>query len=194
MSTPRDRRQERISSAILQEARKIIREDGPEGLSMRRLADAIDYTPGALYSYFDGKDAIIATICEDGFVALAHEMAAALQDEMDAVQKLVAVGLAYLHFARTHPEVYTLMFGRNPEPGTLQDTQEDTAFNILVSIIAEGVQNGVLARRDVMEMAYQSWVGVHGIAHLEHTLLAADPDFPAMGKRIVAAHAESLRR
>ncbi|MCB0147914.1 MAG: TetR/AcrR family transcriptional regulator, partial [Caldilineaceae bacterium] len=66
MSTPRTKRRLRTKQAILDAARAIIVEDGLPALSMRTLADRIDYSPAGLYEYFGGKEEIVAAVCDEG--------------------------------------------------------------------------------------------------------------------------------
>ena len=60
--TPRERRRAARTEAILDAAMRIVIEEGPRGLAMRALATELDLTPGAVYRYFDGKDAIVAAL------------------------------------------------------------------------------------------------------------------------------------
>lgn len=60
--TPRARRRAARTEAILDAAMRIVIEEGPRGLAMRALATELDLTPGAVYRYFDGKDAIVAAL------------------------------------------------------------------------------------------------------------------------------------
>ncbi len=64
--TPGARRRRAKTAAILDEARRLLIEEGPEGMTIQRLADALDYTPGALYRYFPSKDAIIVALQVQG--------------------------------------------------------------------------------------------------------------------------------
>jgi AcrR family transcriptional regulator len=61
-TTPRSRRRAANLERIVEQATAMILEDGFDGLSLHRLAEALDYTPGALYRYFSGKDALVAEV------------------------------------------------------------------------------------------------------------------------------------
>ncbi len=76
MSKPssRERRQQKTRQSILDAAREIIVEHGPAELSMRSLAERIDYSPSGLYEYFDSKEQIIQAVCVEGYVSLTKAM------------------------------------------------------------------------------------------------------------------------
>ena len=64
MTAPRTKRHLRTKQAILDAARQIIAEEGPAALSMRALADRIDYSAAGLYEYFGSKEEIIAAVSD----------------------------------------------------------------------------------------------------------------------------------
>ncbi len=66
MSQTRQRRHVRTKQAILDAALEIVIQDGPAALSMRALAERIDYSPAGLYEYFGSKEEIIAAVCDEG--------------------------------------------------------------------------------------------------------------------------------
>ena len=79
-ATPRQRRQARTRQTILDAAVEIIDERGAEALSLREVARRADYSPAGLYEYFDGKEAIAAAVCDEGFARLALRMDAVPRD------------------------------------------------------------------------------------------------------------------
>src|ERR1700694_5760911 len=108
--TPRKRRQTNTRQAILQKAREIIAASGPGALSMRGLAEQIDYSPSALYEYFASKDEIIGALCHEGFEQLGQFLGQVSTD-LPPSEPLMAAGMAYIEFACQNPEHYRLMFG-----------------------------------------------------------------------------------
>jgi AcrR family transcriptional regulator len=67
--TPAERRRLKVRDAIIGAAEEIFAEEGEAGLSMRRIAERIDYSPAALYKYFDSKEALFQEIREGFFRA-----------------------------------------------------------------------------------------------------------------------------
>jgi AcrR family transcriptional regulator len=178
MTKPRTRRYLRTKQAILDAALAIINQHGPEALSMRELADRIDYSPAGLYEYFGGKDEIIAAICEQG-----HEELTAYMDAVDRSLPLkdymMGIGLAYIRFALAYPDHFLLMFTSATPPEMTAEAPaealaEGSSFGILVQAIQRGIAEGVYTTRpryDWLEMAYAAWAMVHGIAMLRVTSL-----------------------
>ena len=66
-----EREKETVSAAILQAARELFVEEGYRNVSMRKLAERIEYSPAAIYSYFPAKDDIFFALAEEGFRLLA---------------------------------------------------------------------------------------------------------------------------
>lgn len=198
-SSPRERRHEKTRQAILDAARKIIATEGTEALSMRALAQRIDYSPAGLYEYFDSKEEIIGAVCEQGHRRLTEYMQRADPD-LPPVDLLLELGLAYVDFAVRNPDFFLLMF-TNPNtgvpPGTTPDQaaknmqQEGSSFPLLLRAIQRGVDEGAFKTKPgygVFEMAFTTWAMVHGIAMLRIGHLRNYPgDIDEMG-------VESLRR
>lgn len=115
--TPAQRRRERERSAargtILAAALDVARRDGWGAVTMRRLADEIEYSANFAYRYFTGRDDILLALVRDGFARLREAMVAASErGGTDTASAAVRrAGHAYLDFALTHPDLYQLMYG-----------------------------------------------------------------------------------
>lgn len=181
--SPREKRQQRTHQAILDAARQIINEKGIDGLSMRAIAERIDYSPAGLYEYFGSKEEIIAAICWQG-----HRRLKAYMEQVDKTlpyaDYFLGIGLAYIHFAVQNPDFFLLMFTTlsvNPTSVEMLERDEDaemmsedSSFVILINAIQRGVAEGHLHPRPgfgVFEMAFAAWSQVHGIAMLRITHL-----------------------
>ena len=201
MTQPRERRFQRTKQAILDAALAIIREEGPAALSMRALADRIDYSAAGLYEYFGGKDAIIAEVCAQGQARLASHMEQA-DANLPVVDYLYEIGAAYIRFALENPDHFLLMFTAAPgsPDGDLSPQkllEGDSSFHILLSAIRRGIEEGVFPVRPgfgLMEMAYAAWATVHGIAMLRVTSLRGYPlDFEAADRETLRSFARGLQ-
>jgi AcrR family transcriptional regulator len=111
----RDRERARARETILAAARELARAEGWEAVTMRRLADRIEYSANFAYRYFAGRDDILLALVRDGFARLRAAMADAAGapgPEPAAVRAAVhRAARAYLRFALDEPEVYRLMYG-----------------------------------------------------------------------------------
>lgn len=117
-------RRERIKQAtregILSGARQIAQAEGWSGLTIRKVAELIEYSPSMVYEYFASKEAILEALLEIGFQQLTNAMQQASAAHVDPYQRLQAIALAYWHFAQTNPDLYQVMHGMdgvtvNPE-------------------------------------------------------------------------------
>ena len=110
--TPTDRRaRERAETQrkILDAARRLFAVEGYEAVTMRRISDACEYTPAALYNHFPDKAALLRQLCRLDFLALAERFSqvAAITDPLD---RLAATGMEYVRFGLEHPNHYRMMF------------------------------------------------------------------------------------
>lgn len=192
-STPRERRQARTREAILEAAREIITETGADALSMRAIAQRIDYSPAGLYEYFGGKDEIIEAVCLEGGRELFLRMDT-VDKTLPPADYLQAIGHAYIRFAVEQPDYFLLMFtSRSPVQSEDEAAQsgEDSAFGILLHAIRRGVEAGIFQQRpsfDVLTIAYAAWATVHGLAMLRATHLHGYPMEFAAGEREALAN------
>jgi AcrR family transcriptional regulator len=148
---------------IVAAARLIAAAEGWGAVTIRRLAEEIEYSQPVLYSHFENREAIVAAVAIAGF----GELTAALRE---AAQGLAAgaaerVGLAYLDFARAHPALYEAMFTlpvglRFAEPGTRPELAE--AFHALAAVVSS-------SSADVDLAAETFWAALHGLAALERS-------------------------
>jgi AcrR family transcriptional regulator len=105
----RDRTHRAITRAILDAARELFVSQGYRHVTIRKIAERIEYSPAAIYRYFSSKDDIFFALAEEGFRLLADRAA----PHMAAPDPLVAVRQVfwdYYEFSKAHPEYFALMF------------------------------------------------------------------------------------
>src|ERR1700710_1815449 len=96
---------------ILEASLEIVKEEGWPALSMRKIADKIEYTAPIIYEYFSNKEAILMELTRKGFLILASDMKAAKEKHRLPVKQLEAMWLAYWNFAFAEKELYQVMYG-----------------------------------------------------------------------------------
>jgi AcrR family transcriptional regulator len=156
----RDRaeREDRIIAA----ARAIAEREGWSAVTVRRLADEIEYSQPVLYSHFKSRDAIVGAVATDGFRELAEALGAAARGSAGR-DALEAVATAYLDFAFRHPALYAAMFVL---PTVLRFAEADTkpelheAFVSLAAVVAP-------FSGDVEAATETLWAALHGLTELE---------------------------
>ena len=180
----RERQKAELRELILAAAARIITDEGFDALTMRKIADAIEYSPGTIYLHFASRDDIALELVRNGFAALvrALEPAAAVADPFE---RLKAIGRAYLAFAEREAETYKLIMmedERFASPiltrlGESDDDTGGTALGILLDTVAELIDNGTFRRLDAETIAALLWSSLHGIAAVKLTC----PKYPFAG-------------
>jgi AcrR family transcriptional regulator len=199
-TTPRERRQERTRQAIINSALRLIREKGPNELSLREVARRIDYSPAGLYEYFDSKEDLIQAVCSEA----EERLRAALESvdpALETEEYLVELGLAYIRFARQQPEHFTFLFTRleSETPVDAADKSEidpQSSFMILYNAIQKASEAGILQTSEgfgVMEISYSLWSLVHGMAMLQTQSLQGFPiDFERTDREALGRFLQGL--
>jgi AcrR family transcriptional regulator len=178
------RERDRVREAILAAARDLFISEGYRNVSMRKIAERIEYSPAAIYSYFPSKDDIFFALAEEGFRLLA----AAGLDEMktipDPLERLRRGLWAFYEFSKSHPEYFDLMFVDRSVPSLSQDFQRFEFFQEATAS-AEADIAACVTRGDFAEglnpaaALHVLWVGMLGAATigLAHRLAPGeDPD------------------
>src|SRR5579875_2014920 len=141
--TPRARRRARTSEAILDAALGIIAEHGLEALSMRELAQRIEYSPSGLYEYYASKDEILDALIARGLARLSEQLARSPHGET-AADWLFAIAQAYLAFAQEHAHLYRLIFGHVFAPSglvtSLDQLERNSAYGFLRRCMEIGIE------------------------------------------------------
>jgi len=107
----RQREKESIRANILQAAFTLAKTDGWASLSIRKIADAIEYSAPVVYDHFENKEAILYEISINGFHCLQIELLKAQKKHETPEDQLIAIVDAYWNFAFKNKEYYQLMFG-----------------------------------------------------------------------------------
>jgi AcrR family transcriptional regulator len=109
----KSRQKQALRERILEAARRIVMREGFAALSMRKIADAIEYSPATLYLHFASRDEIAQALCAEGYAQLL-ETFVPLARIADPAERLRALGRAYVAFGVAHPQTYRLIFMEDP--------------------------------------------------------------------------------
>lgn len=160
-SRQRAEREARIIAA----ARVIAEREGWDAVTVRRLADEIEYSQPVLYSHFENRNAIVAAVAVDGFKEITVALDEAARGSNSQQNALENVATAYLGFALRHPALYEAMFIlptdlRFAEAETRPELQ--AAFEALAKVVAPFCSD--------VEVATETfWAALHGLAELERS-------------------------
>ena len=155
-------------SRIITAARVIAEREGWDAVTVRRLADEIEYSQPVLYSHFANRDAIVAAVAVQGFQEITVDLRDAASGSTGEQNALENVGMAYLGFARQHPALYEAMFIL---PTDLRFAQAETrpelqaAFEALATVVTPFCLDAV----DVEVVTETFWAALHGLAELERS-------------------------
>jgi AcrR family transcriptional regulator len=156
-----------LRETLIDAARFLVAEKGPQGFTLLEAARLVNVSPAAPYRHFKDRDALVEAVAERGFGAFARRLQAAFTAPGTAEQRFLAMGLAYLAFAREEPGFYGAMFlsasGRDAAP-----RPDGGAFGLLVEGVRQTLGRAPGAA-DPVAVAMQVWVAAHGVASLAAT-------------------------
>lgn len=158
-----------MESALLASAAEILETEGPDGLSVRRIAAAANVAPMGVYNHFDSKFGIVEALFVQGFERLRDAMTSIAEIE-DPYEALREGGRRYRALAQAHPMMYQVMFLRAVpgfEPSDPAVEVASSAFDSLAAAVERAMAAGVLADASPTETAHIIWANVHGWVSLE---------------------------
>jgi AcrR family transcriptional regulator len=152
---------ERIARVAL----AILEKEGPEAVSMRRVAQAVGVTPMAIYHHFSNREALLNSIADHEFgKLLSHIQAHPLKGTLE--HRVAAVMEGYVDYAFAQPRVFDYVFSRvRPDARRFpQDfrARRSPTLNPIADMLAGEMKKGLLKKDDVWEVAFALWAHVHG--------------------------------
>ncbi len=170
----RERERADTREKILDAARELFIQNGYEGVSMRKVAEKIEYSPTAIYVYFANKEELFREICFQDFARLGRVFQSSALPE-DPRERLKALGRIYVEFGKQFPNHYKLMF-MTPYPELepdervrqFQGNPELDAYAMLKLSVQQALDAGVFREGiDNVELIAQTlWASVHGVISL----------------------------
>ena len=181
----RERRErERVDTRekILEAARDLFVQEGYDGVSMRKVAEKIEYSPTAIYVHFANKEELFRELCLQDFARLTQTLRSATLPD-DLRDRLKHFGRLYIEFGRQYPNHYRLMF-MTPHPPWEPDERdrqmrgnpEVHAYAFVKQTVQQAIDAGIFREGiDDAELISQTlWAGVHGVISLH---IAKHDDF-----------------
>jgi len=162
------RLKEEVRCRILEASWKIVQEEGWHALSMRKIADAIEYTAPIIYGYFENKEAILREFTRRGYRLLSLKVQEERDKHTDPGQQLEAMWLAYWDFAFEQQAYYQLMYGVDVDCCQLEKMipEAETASELLDASLNELIAQGNKPDEDPCRRFYTFWAVVHGLISL----------------------------
>jgi len=176
-----------LRQEIIDAASELFVKEGYEQVSMRRIAEKIEYSPTTIYLYFKDKAELLEQVCVETFSRLSHILGRLQEQPGDPIERLKRGLIAYIKFGLENPHHYRATFmtpipeGFDPEKYKQPDSPGMQAFDFLRRGVESCKASGKLRMGDV-ELASQTlWCGVHGVTSLFITHRA----FPWVGREQV---------
>jgi AcrR family transcriptional regulator len=155
-------------------ALELLEEEGPDGLSMRRIAERVGIRAPSIYKHLPDKQALEAALISVGFELMADAFERALSGAEDPLRALAG---AYRAFAEAHPHLYRLMTDRELKRELLTAGVEERAS----APIFEAVGGDI-------DLARAAWAFAHGMTILElNNRFPPDADLDAAWERGIDA-------
>lgn len=159
------RQREEVRASILQSAWQIVEREGWQALSIRKIADAIEYSAPVIYDHFENKEAIMLEFTKRGFALLNEELSKATTRFTNPDQQVEALAYAYWNFAFQHKEYYQLMYGLGmPGCETVRQIPELQQFSeLLMTPIRNLIAKSNNQEADPFLKLHTLWSTLHGL-------------------------------
>ncbi len=169
-----------LKEALIDAAQSLIAEQGPEGFTMADACRAAGVSTAAPYRHFADRGALVEAVALQGFEKLANHLRPARDSHpAGTVESIVAMGRAYIGFAKKEPAQFKLMFGCHPAVQTDGQPPEDgkPCFMVLLEAVAAWFDRvgETASEQRILDTALMLWTIVHGTAYL-----LLDNDFDAV--------------
>lgn len=187
----RAREKYELRQEILAAARDLFISEGFENLSMRRIAEKIEYSPTTIYLYFQDKADLLDCVCEETLEKLEIRLAAFRNSMPDPVERLKAGLRAYVEFGLEYPNDYRVAFlmefkrpVAEPDRCVRCHEQGQKTFDHLRSAVTACIQAGAFGPHDVEATSQTLWAAAHGLT----SLLILHPSFPWLDRFTLIEH------
>jgi len=167
----KEKQKQDIKKMILDASMKLFIEQGFENVTMRKIADLIEYSPTTVYLYFKDKNEIFFHLHELGFQKML-EMNSNLPGIKNPLMRLYKMGENYINFGMQNQEFYDVMFIQRAPMEALERMENcdwslgDTAIGALQVLLQECMEKGLIQKAPVEAVAMAIWGMVHGLVSL----------------------------
>lgn len=184
----REREQEDLRQKILDAASELFAKEGYANVSMRKIADKIEYSPTTIYLYFKDKTDLLNEICEETFGKLIETVslieAQGIGEPIDYLQKGMR---AYIEFGLKYPNHYEVtlitpimdFLGKDLHP--YEGSSGQKAFEYIVRQVAGSMEKGQIKQGDAAAVSQTVWAAIHGVT----ALLISHKDFPFVDRKVL---------
>lgn len=162
------RHKEDIRRRIMHATLQLSKENGWNAVSMRKIADLIEYSAPAIYEYFNNKEDLLRELTRQGFLTLTYQLKLASNAVKDPRDKLHDIWIAYWNFALAEQELYQIMFGI--EYTCCDHKQPLLEARLFVSLVQDIIRmiipNELETSLSIQKYYYTFWSITHGLVSI----------------------------
>jgi AcrR family transcriptional regulator len=164
------RKQIEIRNAILEAARVIISQDGVKGLSIRKITNAIEYSPAIIYHYFKDKNEIVETLVGEGYSRILNSLSMVNKNEKEPEKEIKEIFTSYIRSTMDNRDEYMAIM-LNDDPAVLKNTvilekgisNRSRTMQVLTEALQRGIEQGRFINFDVELTAQILWTAAFGL-------------------------------
>ncbi len=167
----RERERVEIRQKILDAARELFATEGYERVTMRRIAEAIEYSPTTIYHHFEDKDDLVNALCEEDFSRLLAVFRGQPPPD-DPVEWIRQLGRGYARFGLDNPNHYRFMFMTRAKFEKVPEASPSgqDSFGVLKMAVEKALATGRFRLGDPHLIAQVLWASIHGAVALLITM------------------------
>ncbi|MEO1643304.1 MAG: TetR/AcrR family transcriptional regulator [Pseudomonadota bacterium] len=182
--TPAEKRRLKVRDSIIAAAERVFAQEGEAGLSIRRLAKKIDYSPAAIYKYFASKDDLVDELKDAFFDRLLAQVHRIVDTSKPFPERMADCLATYVKEGISSPHHYRAAFvgtakdrGMDAAHPDFTQKSQGRAFHVLMGMVSEGIELGYFRSDLNPELAAKSiWASLHGLT----MMMIHIPTFPAL--------------
>lgn len=157
-----------LSRALIDAARRLLEAEGPNALSLRAVAREAGVSPAAPYHHFKDKGELLDAVAMEGWHLLNDALASRASLATSNKERMTALGIAYVAFAREHPDLYRVMYdcSRDKEalPDHVHEDKESAYCKVRDTLVAAGADPEDWVGLELAAIA--AWTAAHGLAEM----------------------------
>lgn len=165
----KERDRQEMRDIILQSAHQLFVDKGFEDVSIRNIAEAIEYSPATIYLYFKDKNEIFYALHAEAFKIFNSYMLD-LAEIKDPFTRLIKMGERYMEFTFKFPKYYDIMFIMQAPMNCDINSEEwkmgEIAHCQLENLVKECQDSGHFAGKDYKTLSFLIWSTMHGMCSL----------------------------
>jgi AcrR family transcriptional regulator len=158
----RERQKQQLKQAILEAALKVAAKVGWEGVTIRKIAEKIEYSPPTIYEFFDSKEHLISALAKRGFSLLLADLQAANLETGEAKPAFLKACRIYWDFAWKQPELYRVMHSITPKHDQTDMPEAQAVFSLLRDLTGKALPK----TKNLDDALLAVWGLLHGLVSL----------------------------